>query len=100
VIRGSIGVGNDKVCVLRLVESTVRHLHDRHEGWSWPPLVGTSPPTSRFCSGAAPGRRLRIIVTVLVGLVITAATVLAAVHAFRGDGLEPHEIDAGEHGHG
>lgn len=49
----------------------------------------------------APGRRRRlIIVTVLIGLVIAAAIVLAAVNGFDGDGFEPHVIDAGEHGHG
>jgi hypothetical protein len=48
-----------------------------------------------------PGRRrLLIIVTVLIGLAIAAAIVLAAVHGFGGDGFEPHGIDAGEHGHG
>ncbi|ADJ47353.1 hypothetical protein AMES_5528 [Amycolatopsis mediterranei S699] len=45
-------------------------------------------------------RRLLIIATVLIGLVIAAAIVLAAVHGFGGDGFEHHAIDAGEHGHG
>ncbi|MFF1613277.1 DUF1707 domain-containing protein [Amycolatopsis sp. NPDC058278] len=54
----------------------------------------------RASEPASGRRRLLIIVTVLVGLMIAAAIVLAAVHGFGGDGFEPHEIDAGEHGHG
>jgi hypothetical protein len=39
-------------------------------------------------------------VTVLIGLSVTAAIVVAAVHGFGGDGFEPHGIEAGEHGRG
>jgi hypothetical protein len=49
----------------------------------------------------APGRRrLLLIVTVLIGLVIAAAIVVAAVHGFGPDGFEPHGVEAGEHGRG
>jgi hypothetical protein len=40
------------------------------------------------------------IVTVLIGLLIAAAIVVAAVHGFGADGFEPHGIEAGEHGRG
>lgn len=49
----------------------------------------------------APGRRRRLLaLTVLIGLLITAAVVVAAVHGFGADGFGPHDIDAGEHGRG
>ncbi|MFJ1764780.1 DUF1707 domain-containing protein [Amycolatopsis sp. NPDC088138] len=49
----------------------------------------------------APGRRrLLLALTVLIGLLITAAVVVAAVHGFGADGFEPHGINAGEHGRG
>ncbi|MEV6445189.1 DUF1707 domain-containing protein [Amycolatopsis sp. NPDC051716] len=50
---------------------------------------------------STPGRRrLLIIVTVLVGLLIVAGLVAAAVHGFGTDGFEGHGPDAIEHGHG
>lgn len=49
----------------------------------------------------APGRRrLLIIVTVLIGLLIAAAIVAGALHGFGADGFEGHETNAVEHGHG
>ncbi|MFI5590048.1 DUF1707 domain-containing protein [Amycolatopsis sp. NPDC051758] len=48
-----------------------------------------------------PGRRrLLIVLTVLIGLLITAAIVVGAVHGFGADGFEGHGPDALEHGHG
>jgi hypothetical protein len=50
---------------------------------------------------SAPGRRrLLIIVTVLIGLLIAAAIVAGALHGFGADGFEGHETNAIEHGHG
>lgn len=47
-----------------------------------------------------PGRRrLLIIVTGLVGLLITAAIVAGAMHGFGADGFEGHGPDALEHAH-
>ncbi|WP_103352361.1 DUF1707 domain-containing protein [Amycolatopsis sp. CA-128772] len=49
----------------------------------------------------APGRRrLLIVATVLIGLLITAAIVVSAVHGFGADGFEGHEANAIERGHG
>ena len=57
-------------------------------------LLGRAPEPT-------PGRRrLLILATVLIGLLITAALVVGAVHGFGSDGFEPHGIDAGEHGPG
>lgn len=49
-----------------------------------------------------PGRRrLLIIATVLIGLFVTAAIVLSAVHGFGPDGFEGHDPgEAFEHAHG
>ena len=48
-----------------------------------------------------PGRRrLLVIMTVLIGLLITAAIVLSAVHGFGPDGFEGHGPDAAGHVHG
>lgn len=48
-----------------------------------------------------PGRRrLLLIITVLIGLLITAAIVAGAVHGFGADGFEGHETGLIEHGHG
>lgn len=49
----------------------------------------------------APGRRrLLILLTVLAGLLITAALVAGAVHGFGPDGFDGHEPGAFGHGHG
>ncbi|WP_370962633.1 DUF1707 domain-containing protein [Amycolatopsis sp. cg9] len=48
-----------------------------------------------------PGRRrLLVIVTVLIGLLITAAIAASAVHGFGPDGFEAHGPAALEHPHG
>lgn len=54
----------------------------------------------RAAEPAAGRRRLLIIVTVLIGLLITAAIVAGAVHGFGADGFEGHDVGAIEHGHG
>jgi hypothetical protein len=57
-------------------------------------LLGRAPEPS-------PGRRrLLLAVTVLIGLLITAALVVGAVHGFAADGFEPHDIGAGDGGRG
>ncbi|MET8847538.1 DUF1707 domain-containing protein [Amycolatopsis sp. NPDC004625] len=49
----------------------------------------------------APGRRrLLILLTVLAGLLVTAAIVAGAVHGFGPDGFEGHGPGALGHGHG
>ncbi|WP_410596087.1 DUF1707 domain-containing protein [Amycolatopsis sp. lyj-23] len=49
---------------------------------------------------ATPGRRrLLIVLTALIGLLIAAAIVVAAVHGFGADGFEGHGPEAIEHGH-
>ncbi|MEV5721565.1 DUF1707 domain-containing protein [Amycolatopsis mediterranei] len=51
-------------------------------------------------SEPAPGRRrLLILITALVGLLIAAAIVVGALHGFGGDEFSRHAMEAGEHGH-
>ncbi|MCR6489180.1 DUF1707 domain-containing protein [Amycolatopsis sp. OK19-0408] len=48
-----------------------------------------------------PGRRrLLVLLTVLIGLALTAAIIAGAVHGFGADGFEGHELGAIDHGHG
>ncbi|MEA5360887.1 DUF1707 domain-containing protein [Amycolatopsis sp., V23-08] len=55
-------------------------------------LLGRTPEPS-------PGRRRWLLaLTVLIGLLITAAVIVGAVHGFGADGFEPHGLDAGPGG--
>lgn len=44
-------------------------------------------------------RRLLIFITALIGLLLTAAIVVGALHGFGDDEFARHAMEAGEHGH-
>ncbi|RSM37948.1 DUF1707 domain-containing protein [Amycolatopsis balhimycina DSM 5908] len=54
----------------------------------------------RASEPASGRRRLLILITGLIGLLIAAAIVVGAVHGFGADEFSRHAMEAGEHGHG